>query len=191
MALKHELGDAGFDSWDRWSSRDEKYDASEMTYKWNSFNGQGLTAGTIFRYAQEGGFIYQRETESANDAFNVYIDPETGERIGDPIGLNIWSTRVVDARDHMVATDWVIDDLISEKLTIIAGAPGVGKTTCLFGIFATAAGFKDIGSPVKATFRRKILWVSEHPEQIQQLMEAISKRYVDQDGVPLFFKNGN
>lgn len=188
MALKHELGDAGFDSWDRWSSRDEKYDASEMTYKWNSFNGQGLTAGTIIRYAQEGGFMYQRQTESANDAFNVYIDPETGERIGGPIELNIWSTRVVGSADHMVATDWVIDDLISEKLTIIAGAPGVGKTTCLFGIFATAAGFKDIDSPVKATFRRKILWVSEHPEQIQQLMEAISKRYVDQDGMPLFSK---
>jgi predicted ATP-dependent serine protease len=88
----------------------------------------------------------------------------------------------------MVATDWVIDDLISEKLTIIAGAPGVGKTTCLFGVFSTAAGFKDIGSPLTATFRRKILWVSEHPEQIQQLMEAISKRYVDQDGVLLYSK---
>jgi hypothetical protein len=189
MALKHELGDAGFDIWDQWSSKDEKYDSSEMAYKWNSFQAAGFTAGTIIYYAQENGFIYRRETESANDAFNVYIDPETGERIGDPIELNIWSTRVVDAADHMVATDWVIDDLISEKLTIIAGAPGVGKTTCLFGVFATAAGFKDIDSPVKATFRRKILWVSEHPEQIQQLMEAISKRYVNKDGVPLFSKS--
>lgn len=189
MALKHELGDAGFDVWNQWSSKDEKYDPNEIAYKWNSFNGGGITAGTLIRYAQEGGFIYQRETQSANDDFGVYIDPETGERIGNFLELpNIWSTRVVEAADHMVATDWVIDDLISEKLTIIAGAPGVGKTTCLFGVFATAAGFKDVDNPLKATFRRKILWVSEHPEQIQQLMEAISKRYVDQDGVPLYLK---
>ena len=187
MALRYELGDAGFDIWNQWSSKDEKYDPSEMVYKWNSFHGGGVTAGTLFRYAQEGGFIYQRETLSANDDFFVYIDPKTGERIGVPTDSpNIWSTRVVKAADYMVATDWVIDDLISEKLTIIAGAPGVGKTTCLFGVLATAAGFKDIDNPLKATFRRKILWVSEHPEQIQQLMEAISKKYVDRTGSPLY-----
>jgi hypothetical protein len=189
MALRYELGDAGFEVWNQWSTKDDKYDSSEMAYKWNSFLGHGVTAGTIIRYAQEGGYVYQRETKSANDDFGMYVDPETGERIGDSMNLrDIWSSRVVKAADHMIATDWVIDELISEKLTIIAGAPGIGKTTCLFGVFATAAGFKDMDSPLKATFRRQILWVSEHPEQIQQLMEAISKKYVGNDGFPLYLK---
>lgn len=189
MALNYELGDAGFEVWNQWSSKDDKYDSSEMAYKWNSFQGAGVTAGTLIRYAQEGGFIYCHETQSANDDFGVYIDPETGERITDSMNHHeVWSSRVINSADYMIATDWVIDDLISEKLTIIAGAPGVGKTTCLFGVFATAAGFKDLDSPLKATFRRKILWVSEHPEQIQQLMEAISKKYIGNDGMPLYLK---
>lgn len=190
MALKWGLGDAGFDIWDQWSSKDEKYDSSEMAYKWNSFNRGGITAGTIIHYAQENGFVYRRETQSANDDFAVYIDPETGERVGDATNFpTIWPSRVVPPADYMIATDWVINDLISEMLTLIAGAPGVGKSTCLFGVFATAAGFKDIGSPLVATYRRKILWVSEHPEQIQQLMEAISKKYVGEDGLPLYSKD--
>ena len=189
MALKYELGDAGFDSWDQWSSKDDKYDPSEMAYKWNSFHGGGVTAGTLIRYAQEGGFIYRRETESANDAFNVYVDPKTGEiNEGAAQKTNPWSLRVVAPTDHVVATDWLIDGVISEKLSLIAGAPGIGKSTCLFGTFATVAGFKDIDSPLIATFRRKILWVSEHPEQIQQLMEGIYRKYVDAEGSPLYTK---
>jgi len=187
MALKNELGDMGFNAWNDWSSADEKYDPTEMAYKWNSFAGDGVTGGTLIFYAQEKGFIYQHQRTSANDEFAVYIDPETGERITDYPNLpNIWSTRLVEPVEFMVATDWVIDNLISEKLTIVAGAPGIGKTTCLFGMLATAAGFKDINSPLKASFRRKILWVSEHPEQLQQLILAISKLYVDHDGHPLY-----
>lgn len=190
MALRYELGDAGFEIWDEWSSNDEKYDPSEMAYKWNSFAGGGMKAGSIIYYAQQNGFVYNHPRVSANDEFSVYVDPETGEFVQPPkLDSGFWPERVVQPTDYMVATDWVIDDLVSEKLTIIAGAPGVGKTTCLFGIFATAAGFKDSENPLKATFRRKILWVSEHPEQIQQLMEAISKKYVDSRGEPLYTKN--
>lgn len=189
MALKYELGDAGFDVWDQWSCKDDKYDSGEMAYKWNSFNSGGVTAGTLIRYAQEGGFTWQRETVSANDDFNVYYDSDADEVITEIAqGINPWSLRVVEPTDYVRATDWVIDDLISEKLSLIAGSPGAGKSTGLFGIFAVAAGFKDIDNPLVATFRRKILWVSEHPEQIQQLMEGICRKYVDSVGSPLYSK---
>jgi hypothetical protein len=56
MALKATLGDAGFELWDRWSAGSPKYDSRQMTAKWRSFSGQGITAGTLFHVARQHGW---------------------------------------------------------------------------------------------------------------------------------------
>jgi putative DNA primase/helicase len=56
MALKAELGDAGFELWDRWSAASPKYDARQMAAKWRSFSGRGITAGTLFHIARQHGW---------------------------------------------------------------------------------------------------------------------------------------
>jgi len=60
MALKAELGDAGFELWDRWSAASPKYDARQMASKWRSFSGRGITAGTLFHIAKQHGWHRSR-----------------------------------------------------------------------------------------------------------------------------------
>jgi hypothetical protein len=60
MALKAELGEAGFELWDGWSSGSPKYDARQMAAKWRSFDGRGITAGTLFHFARQHGWRRSR-----------------------------------------------------------------------------------------------------------------------------------
>ena len=53
MALKAELGDAGFDIWDSWSARGHSYKQNIMETKWKSFTGGSTTIGTLF-YLSKG-----------------------------------------------------------------------------------------------------------------------------------------
>ncbi len=48
MALKNDLGDLGFDVWDRWSQRSSKYKATEMRYLWDKMTPSNITVATIF-----------------------------------------------------------------------------------------------------------------------------------------------
>jgi Primase C terminal 2 (PriCT-2)/Bifunctional DNA primase/polymerase, N-terminal len=60
MALKAELGEAGFELWDGWSAGSPKYDARQMAAKWRSFSGKGITAGTLFHIAKQHGWRRSR-----------------------------------------------------------------------------------------------------------------------------------
>jgi len=52
MALKSELGDAGFDIWDSWSARGRGYVERDMMPKWNSFKGGSISIGTLFYHSK-------------------------------------------------------------------------------------------------------------------------------------------
>lgn len=59
MSLHAELGDAGFEIWDHWSSYGSKYPSrrsKELQRDWNSFRKSGITIGTLFFMAKEKGF---------------------------------------------------------------------------------------------------------------------------------------
>ena len=60
MALKAELGDAGFELWDRWSASSPKYDARQMAAKWRSFSVRRITAGTLLHLARQHGWRRSR-----------------------------------------------------------------------------------------------------------------------------------
>lgn len=56
-ALKHEMGDAGFDLFDSWSQHGENYDASAVRSTWRSLSASGgVTINTLFFKAIEHGF---------------------------------------------------------------------------------------------------------------------------------------
>jgi hypothetical protein len=56
MGLKNEFGDKGLQLWDEWSQSSEKYKASEIPKKWESFRDGGIGLGTIIYLAEERGF---------------------------------------------------------------------------------------------------------------------------------------
>ena len=61
MAIKSQLGDAGFDLWDSWSRQDTRpkhgYNYPDARAVWRSFKAQGgVTIGTLYHEAKEHGW---------------------------------------------------------------------------------------------------------------------------------------
>ncbi len=57
MALKSELGEAGFDLFDAWSATGDSYDARAVRDTWRSIKAGGrVTIGTLLHMAQQHGF---------------------------------------------------------------------------------------------------------------------------------------
>ena len=57
MAIKAELGDAGFDAWDGWSATADNYRARDAAASWRSFKASGsVGSGTLFHTAKQYGY---------------------------------------------------------------------------------------------------------------------------------------
>ncbi len=57
MAIKAELGDAGFDAWDWWSATADNYRARDAAASWKSFKAfGGVGIGTLFHTAKQYGY---------------------------------------------------------------------------------------------------------------------------------------
>jgi hypothetical protein len=57
MAVKSELGDAGFEVWDAWSQQADSYNAKDARDIWKSIRANGkVTAGTLFHEAKTNGW---------------------------------------------------------------------------------------------------------------------------------------
>lgn len=66
MALKHE-GYSPYD-WDSWSQKDSKrYHQNECYKKWDTFNGSGVTGGTIVQYAKDQGWAPPKKDETGHE----------------------------------------------------------------------------------------------------------------------------
>ena len=60
MALRSKYGDTAYCLWHDWSARGgQKYNRRDADSAWRSFNGDGVTIGTLVYYAKEGGYMKQ------------------------------------------------------------------------------------------------------------------------------------
>ena len=61
MAIKSELGESGFDVWDRWSGTADNYSARAAAVSWRGFDdGGGITIATLFGLAKDNGYRHNR-----------------------------------------------------------------------------------------------------------------------------------
>lgn len=56
MAVKAELGDAGFDTWDFWSQSSANYDPKAAKSVWRSIRGAGVTIASLYHEAKLNGW---------------------------------------------------------------------------------------------------------------------------------------
>jgi len=70
----------------------------------------------------------------------------------------------------------VIDGFLADGLTLIAGAPGVGKTSAIVPLAMQVAGFSSHFSNVSIYIRRKVIYLSEDTGQVQRIQYALQKR---------------
>lgn len=57
MAIKSELGDAGFDAWNAWSTQADNYKERDAKAVWRSVKGYGgITIKTLYKMARQNGY---------------------------------------------------------------------------------------------------------------------------------------
>ena len=65
MAIHSEFGDNGFDIWDEFSQKSEKYKQGETWQKWKDFQSDGgLGIGTLYQAAIEAGWSEPRDYDA-------------------------------------------------------------------------------------------------------------------------------
>lgn len=72
-------------------------------------------------------------------------------------------------------TEFVIDGFLSTGITVIAGAPGVGKTSTLLPLAAIAAHLCDSDNDLKPHIRRVVVYVTEDVGQAERVLYGLKK----------------
>jgi RecA-family ATPase len=176
QALHSEFGEQGRNAWYAWSSLGSKYQGEkDLDSHWKSFGKKdGVKLGTLYKHAMDHGWQQPTKTserKSAVEDFGIkYIEqPQTPEEKPksrwQPVSLNLTKLDPID---------YLVDGFFAHSFSVIAGQPGVGKTTAMLSIALTAAGF-ILNSEIKCEARRKIIYVSEDTAQVKRSLYAYSK----------------
>jgi len=72
------------------------------------------------------------------------------------------------------APRWVIPGFIAHGVTVIAGAPGVGKTTAILPLAMTAAGLHGDEALMPNQWRH-VVYVTEDIEQVLRILAGINR----------------
>lgn len=118
---------------------------------------------------------------TAQQDFGV-VDPETGEILVKD-GVNPWANRIYNQTEKLTPPNWVIDGFLADGLTIIAGAPGIGKTSALVPLAAMAAGFISHLCHINIKTRRKVIYVTEDAAQVNRILFGMRK-HLKRNSVP-------
>lgn len=188
FALQQGFGDAGFSLWDEWSSTQYDYDGTEeLRRRWNSFdNNKGITLATLFYMANQHGYkppSSQEQRRTAIEDFSEFIktqetaqivDEETGE-ITEPPSLH-WP-EIDYTLTKLEPIKYLVDGFLAHSLFVMAGQPGVGKTSALIALAMVQAGFIIEGCEIKTRKRRKTIFVTEDSDQIVRSLFAYGKHF--------------
>jgi hypothetical protein len=134
MALKSY--NVPFDIWDSWSSQGGKYPSrQELLKKWDTFKGSGVTIGTIYYHAHQGGYRasdYKRQEIYKAPQVTQEYDPETGEIIEvtpkPENGKRLPLLYASDVSPVIETSDFVEDLLRDKEFSVIYGQSNCGKT---------------------------------------------------------------
>jgi DNA polymerase III delta prime subunit len=178
QALHSEFGEQGLNMWDSWSQGGTKYQsAKDIEVHWKSFHqGKGVGIGTLFKHAKDCGWeapTKQAERKSAVEDFAAVIgQAPVIKDAPDPS----WPELTLDLT-HLNPIDYLIEGFMAHSFFILAGQPGVGKTTAVLSMCMVMAGFKVDGCEIHAKKKRKSIIVTEDSDQIIRTLFAYSKHY--------------
>ena len=177
QALHTEFGEAGLGPWMTWSMAGNKFAGTkDIEVHWKSFHqGKGVGIGTLFKHAKDCGYeppTKQSERKSAVEDFAAVINAPVTEDAPDPS----WPELSIDLT-HLNPIDYLIEGFMAHSFFILAGQPGVGKTTAVLSMCMVMAGFSVDGCEIHAKKKRKSIIVTEDSDQIIRTLFAYSKHY--------------
>jgi hypothetical protein len=182
QALHTEFGEAGLGPWMQWSMAGQKFAGTkDIEIHWKSFHqGKGVGLGTLFKHAKDCGYeppTKQTERKSAVEDFAAVISQAQGDA---PVATDApdpsWPELALDLT-RLNPIDYLIEGFMAHSFFILAGQPGVGKTTAVLSMCMVMAGFSVEGCEIHSKTRRKSIIVTEDSDQIIRTLFAYSKHY--------------
>jgi RecA-family ATPase len=180
QALHTEFGEHGRNAWYYWSSLGSKYQGEkDLESHWNSFHqGKGVGLGTLYKHAKDAGWeapTKQTERKSAVEDFAAVIS-QTQAPVATDAPDPSWPELALDLT-KLNPIDYLIEGFMAHSFFILAGQPGVGKTTAVLSMCMVMAGFSVEGCEIHSKTRRKSIIVTEDSDQIIRTLFAYSKHY--------------
>lgn len=161
MVLKP-YGENGYRVWTEWSARSDKFDAANQRRKWERdiSTPHSITYRSIFKMAIDNGW-----SGNKND---VTRSAPQGE--DHPLSLtNAFPSGV----DSVTVFEYIFDDFMSTGVNVLAGAPGVGKTTLVVPLALAAAHLCPADFPMKPAVRRNVIIITESVVQVQRTIYSL------------------
>lgn len=178
QALHTAFGATGYELWNSWSSRGSKYKGEKnIDTHWRSFHaGKGVGIGTLFHIAKESGYETPTKTTERKTAVEDFQNLITRSGLPDepaPLG---WHERQMSI-GTIRPIRYMIQGFWAHSFSVIAGQPGIGKTTAIMSIAIVMAGIAYRDCQIIATRRRKTIIVSEDADQIERTLTGYSRHY--------------
>ena len=145
-----------------WNKYSEQPDAgeykgfSDLEKAWDSFRSTKsnlYTAATLRHYAKEFPRVIEVKDETILEKFK-------------PINYTT---------NKLFTQSYVIDGFITAEIITIAGAAGIGKSSMLVPLAAMAAHICHPEDPLKPKLRRKVIYMTEDPNQVIRIIFALRK----------------
>lgn len=163
MVLKP-YGENGYRVWTEWAERSDKFDAAAQRKKWERDidKPHSITYRSIFRMALDNGWRGNSRSAPVNPA-------EPGSAVH-PLSL----ARAQDSGAARVTMfEYLYDDFMSTGVNVVAGAPGVGKTTLVVPLALATAHLCPAEYALKPAVRRNVIIITESVVQVQRVIYSL------------------
>ena len=190
QALHTAFGEQGLAAWGSWSSTGAKYKGSkDIEIHWKSFHqGKGISLGTLFHMAKENGYqpqTKQTERKSAVEDFASVISAKPTGSPDEPV-LG-WPERILQI-GTIKPIRYMVKGFWAHSFMVLAGQPGIGKTTAIISLCMVMAGIKANECQLTSTKQRKTIIVTEDSDQVERTLTGYSRHYnVNPDDLSKWF----
>lgn len=157
-------GENGYKIWTEWSARSDKFDAAAQRRKWDRDldSPHSITYRSIFRMAIDSGW-----PGNASRA-------KTAEPLPDdaPHPLSLERNEGSGAA-RVTVFEYIFDDFMSTGVNVMAGAPGVGKTTLIVPMALATAHLCAKDYALRPQVRRNVIIITESVVQVQRVIYSV------------------
>jgi len=157
-------GENGYKVWTEWSTRSDKFDASAQRKKWERDLDQphSITYRSIFRLAIDNGWVGSTTKDFTNIEEFSTDDHPLSLKEAQPSGA-----------DEVTMFEYIYDNFMSTGVNVVAGAPGVGKTTLIIPMALATAHLCPADFDLKPKVRRNVIIITESVVQVQRVIYSM------------------
>ena len=167
MVLKP-YGENGYKIWTEWSATSDKFDAAAQRRKWERDidTPHSITYRSIFRMAIDNGWAgNNRDAHTTHNSDSAPLSPDEH-----PLSL---TRSVKSGAGEVTVFEYIYDDFMSTGVNVVAGAPGVGKTTLIVPMALATAHLCPHDYALKPAVRRNVIIITESVVQVQRVIYSL------------------